>query len=311
MELKQIECFVACVNHGSFSKAAEQLYMNQSNISRIIKSLEEELNTPLFLRNNKGVILTMEGERIYHKSLQVLGNLEDMASKANKPPRYFSMAAVPSKYIARTFTKFCYHHSQEGTVFRAFSYSTTQILQYLEQGTLDIGFIYSSEKQWPNLEYVLRKKKLQYTPLCDALPCLYIGAKNPLFQSEGDTIENLKEHRFVNMECDMDSYYDLHGTIQRYELERPLSHAHVIHGCYGITQTLIETDFCYLGHIWVRNNDPDQVILPDIISVYKNYRLLQSGDGAITMGYVTRIDHADDPYVKAFIDMFNKDILQK
>ena len=43
MEIKQLEYFVAAVDHGSLNRAAEQLYTTQPNVSRVIHCLEREL----------------------------------------------------------------------------------------------------------------------------------------------------------------------------------------------------------------------------------------------------------------------------
>lgn len=42
MDTKEIQCFVACAQTGSFSKAAEALYTTQSSVSKIIKAMEEK-----------------------------------------------------------------------------------------------------------------------------------------------------------------------------------------------------------------------------------------------------------------------------
>ena len=50
---------------GSFTWAAKALLNNQPNITRAIKTLEYELGCTLFIRSNKGVTLTPEGEKLY------------------------------------------------------------------------------------------------------------------------------------------------------------------------------------------------------------------------------------------------------
>ncbi|WP_158408090.1 LysR family transcriptional regulator, partial [Fusobacterium nucleatum] len=51
---------------GSFSKAAEKLYLTQSALSMAIQKIERELNTPLLDRSKRPVSLTLAGE-IYIK----------------------------------------------------------------------------------------------------------------------------------------------------------------------------------------------------------------------------------------------------
>lgn len=43
MKLRHLRCFVVCADVNSFSEAAEILYTTQPNVSKVIRSLEEEL----------------------------------------------------------------------------------------------------------------------------------------------------------------------------------------------------------------------------------------------------------------------------
>lgn len=62
MELRQLRYFLATAETCSFSKAAQQLFITQSTLSQQIKTLEEELGTPLFSRTSHSVRLTEAGE---------------------------------------------------------------------------------------------------------------------------------------------------------------------------------------------------------------------------------------------------------
>ncbi len=67
--LNALRSFEAAARHGSFNKAAEELYVTPSAISHQIKSLEEFLDLKLFRRNKRKVDLTGAGEK-YLPSIQ-------------------------------------------------------------------------------------------------------------------------------------------------------------------------------------------------------------------------------------------------
>lgn len=69
--LQKYQAFVATVELGSFSKAAEALNYLQSGISRMIADLEREWEITLLERNRNGVRLTSDGMRLlpYAKNL--------------------------------------------------------------------------------------------------------------------------------------------------------------------------------------------------------------------------------------------------
>lgn len=62
MELKQLKYFWEVCRSGSFSKAAENLYITQQGISKAISLLEHELKVELFIRTRSGITLTPQGE---------------------------------------------------------------------------------------------------------------------------------------------------------------------------------------------------------------------------------------------------------
>ena len=57
--------FHAVAQCKSFTRAAELLDNNQPNITRVMNNLEDELGCKLFVRSNRGITLTPEGERLY------------------------------------------------------------------------------------------------------------------------------------------------------------------------------------------------------------------------------------------------------
>ena len=65
MNWDKLRIFHAVARAGSLTKAAERLHMSQSALSRQITALEEELQTVLFHRHARGLVLTEEGEMLY------------------------------------------------------------------------------------------------------------------------------------------------------------------------------------------------------------------------------------------------------
>lgn len=64
MDIRKYEVFLAVVDRGSFIKAASDLGYTQSGITHMMNSLEKECGFPLLMRSNKGVMLTLEGEKV-------------------------------------------------------------------------------------------------------------------------------------------------------------------------------------------------------------------------------------------------------
>lgn len=78
---EELAIFVAVVESGSFSKAAERLNMANSAVSRAVKKLETRLEVELLIRTTRQINLTQEGE-IYFKRVQAI--LQEMAAAENE-----------------------------------------------------------------------------------------------------------------------------------------------------------------------------------------------------------------------------------
>jgi DNA-binding transcriptional LysR family regulator len=65
MDYRYLKAFIYTARHCSFSKAAEELKIAQSAVSRQIKLLEESLNEELIIRSSKKVLLTQKGKELF------------------------------------------------------------------------------------------------------------------------------------------------------------------------------------------------------------------------------------------------------
>ena len=73
--------FEAAARHLSFTKAAEELFVTQSAVSRQIQALEEQLGVALFVRRNRGLALTASGEQMYRAADAALRALQEAAER--------------------------------------------------------------------------------------------------------------------------------------------------------------------------------------------------------------------------------------
>ena len=76
MNLSHLYYFKSLVEEGSFSAAAEKLYVAPSTLSLAISSREKELGSPLLRNKRSGIVLTKEGDEFYHAVVSATNSLD-------------------------------------------------------------------------------------------------------------------------------------------------------------------------------------------------------------------------------------------
>lgn len=79
--LNALRAFEASARQLSFTRAAEELFVTQAAISHQIKSLEEHLGLKLFMRKNRALLLTEEGQSYYSDIKNVFNSLHEATEK--------------------------------------------------------------------------------------------------------------------------------------------------------------------------------------------------------------------------------------
>src|SRR5689334_3233572 len=87
MDLRQLRYFVAVAEEGHITRAAERLDTQQPPLSRLIKTIEQELDVQLFRRKARGVELTEAGRAFLEKARAALANVDEAVVTARRTAR--------------------------------------------------------------------------------------------------------------------------------------------------------------------------------------------------------------------------------
>lgn len=81
IDIHKLNAFVAVVEESNISKAAVRLHMQQPPLTRLIKSLEEELDTILLKRLPRGVEVTEAGKALYQEAITILAHAQSIPKR--------------------------------------------------------------------------------------------------------------------------------------------------------------------------------------------------------------------------------------
>jgi DNA-binding transcriptional LysR family regulator len=221
MELSQLHAFRAVAETLNFTRAAERLHLTQSAVSQRIKSLELELEEPLFHRNKAGVTLTLSGRVALEHVRTVLDELEAlkeaMRGRVREPAGRVRVAAATQAFVylfAPLFESFMRGHPAVDLTFRGTA-TTVQTVAEITEGAADVGFaslpVYS-----PGLEV---------TPLFEDELVVAVGSPHPLSGRQEVSPAEIESERLILFEPgasirrSTDAFFDRAGIRPRLALE--------------------------------------------------------------------------------------------
>lgn len=81
MDIRSLRYFVELIQQQSFTRASEKLFVTQPTISKMIRSLEEELGLPLLQRSGHSFSLTDNGQVLYQRAQAILAQMAQLEAE--------------------------------------------------------------------------------------------------------------------------------------------------------------------------------------------------------------------------------------
>ncbi len=197
ISLKQFKYFVEIVEAGSYSRAAEKLYVAQSALSRQVKELEDELRTQLLMRDSRHIELTPAGQLFFERGKRILDDIDDTVVQARQVglgargvirlQHSSSVILTPalSGAIARLLDRFA-----GVTLDVSMAPSENQTLD-IEEGRADIGLIrLPTLRKYPHIHV----REVSSEPLMVA-----VSRRSPLAARDNVELADLSRERFISI----------------------------------------------------------------------------------------------------------------
>ncbi|MCC2616012.1 transcriptional regulator GcvA [Aestuariibacter halophilus] len=186
--LNALKAFEAAARHLSFTRAAEELFVTQAAVSHQIKALEEFLSMKLFLRRNRTLLLTEEGQSYYLDLKDIFIALQDATERllARGAKGAITVALPPSlaiQWLVPRINTFSLLHPEIDVRIKAVDFDEGFL-----GDDIDVAIYYGRGK-WSGLQ--ADKLHTEYlTPVCS--PLLFQGDK-PL-----DSLDDLRHHMLLH-----------------------------------------------------------------------------------------------------------------
>ncbi|NNE51845.1 MAG: LysR family transcriptional regulator [Sulfitobacter sp.] len=194
MDWDKLRIFHAVADAGSLTHAGDKLNLSQSAVSRQIRGLEEQLNTNLFHRHARGLILTEQGELLFDATSAMAKRVDAAAARIRD-----SEEEVFGELRVTTTTGF-------GTLWLAprlpklyEKYPDLKVDLMLEERVLDLPMREADvaiRMKEPSQADLIRKKLMMIKM------CLYASPAYLEANGTPETIEDMTEHRLICQNTD-------------------------------------------------------------------------------------------------------------
>lgn len=144
MELSDLTIFRAVVQEGGITRAADRLGRVQSNVTKRIQQLEEQLETPLFDRRGKRLVLTGAGHTLldYADRLLALAAEAEAALQGDRPQGVFRLGSMESTAAVRLPAPLAVFSAQyPDVVLEMRTGNPTQLSRALLAGEIEAAFV--------------------------------------------------------------------------------------------------------------------------------------------------------------------------
>lgn len=164
MDIRTLKYFLAVIKEESITKAAQTLHMSQPPLSRHMQELEEELGKKLFIRTNKKIILTEDGQLLKKRAQELIDLFEKIQTELTSPNEEIkgTIYIGQGETSAVGFLAHIAHLLQKRHPFiryQLYSGDASIVLDKLDKELIDFGLLISPVK--------LKKYDVLHLPLQD------------------------------------------------------------------------------------------------------------------------------------------------
>lgn len=186
MTLQQLKYALTIAECGSMNEAAKQLFLSQPSLSENMKELETEIGLQIFLRSNRGIVITPEGEEFLGYARQVTEQFGLLSAKyiEKKVKERFSVSMQHYTFAVKAFVETVKAVGMEQYEFAVHETTTYDVIENVKNFKSEIGVLYLNDFNEKVMTKIIRENGLEFVELfcCDTY--VYLWSGHPLAGKE-------------------------------------------------------------------------------------------------------------------------------
>ena len=196
MTLQQLKYALTIADCGSMNEAAKQLFISQPSLSETMKELETEIGLDIFLRSNRGIVITPEGEEFLGYARQVTEQFGLLQSKYidKKVKEKFSVSTQHYTFAVKAFVETVKQIGMEQYEFAVHETTTISVIETVKNFKSEIGVLYENDFNEKVLNKMFKENGLEFVELFSCDTFVYLWSGHPLAKQDVITMEELDEY---------------------------------------------------------------------------------------------------------------------
>ena len=196
MTLQQLKYALTIADCGSMNEAAKQLFISQPSLSETMKELETEIGLDIFLRSNRGIVITPEGEEFLGSARQVTEQFGLLQSKYidKKVKEKFSVSTQHYTFAVKAFVETVKQIGMEQYEFAVHETTTISVIENVKNFKSEIGVLYENDFNEKVLNKMFKENGLEFVELFSCDTFVYLWSGHPLAKQDVITMEELDEY---------------------------------------------------------------------------------------------------------------------
>lgn len=196
MTLQQLKYALTIADCGSMNEAAKQLFISQPSLSETMKELETEIGLDIFLRSNRGIVITPEGEEFLGYAKQVTEQFGLLQSKYidKKVKEKFSVSTQHYTFAVKAFVETVKQIGMEQYEFAVHETTTISVIENVKNFKSEIGVLYENDFNEKVLNKMFKENGLEFVELFSCDTFVYLWSGHPLAKQDVITMEELDEY---------------------------------------------------------------------------------------------------------------------
>ena len=196
MTLQQLQQIITIADSGSMNEAAKKMFISQPSLSAAVKELEKEIGIGIFVRSNRGIVITPEGEEFLGYARQIIEQYQLLEKRyiEKKAKKKFSVSMQHYTFAVKAFVEMVKKVGMEEYDFSIHETRTWDVIENVRYFKSELGVLYLNDYYALIMQKMFKENGLEFTELFQCETYVYLWSGHPLANQKQISMKELEEY---------------------------------------------------------------------------------------------------------------------